>query len=81
VCVNGTWRDIQKDPITDPGKKSKAGRVKLFFNGVDYVSSVNAPLGWTDKGSHWRDALEEVFRDGKLVREMNFEEIRSNSNK
>jgi nicotinamide phosphoribosyltransferase len=81
VCVNGTWRDIQKDPITDPGKKSKAGRVKLFFNGVDYVSSVNAPLGWTDKGSHWRDALEEVFRDGKLVREMHFEEIRSNSNK
>lgn len=81
VCVNGTWRDIQKDPITDPGKKSKAGRVKLFFNGVDYVSSVNAPTGWTDNGSRWRDALEEVFRDGKLVREMNFEEIRSNSNK
>ncbi|MHB8123889.1 MAG: nicotinate phosphoribosyltransferase [Desulfuromonadaceae bacterium] len=79
VCVDGTWRGIQKDPITDQGKKSKAGRVKLFFNGVDFVSSVSAPTGWTDNGSRWVDALEEVFRDGKLVREMNFEEIRSNS--
>lgn len=32
VCVNGEWRDVYKDPITDRGKISKAGRVTAFRN-------------------------------------------------
>jgi len=26
IKVNGEWRDVYKDPITDPGKKSLRGR-------------------------------------------------------
>ncbi len=26
ICVNGIWRDIYKDPVTDSGKRSKRGR-------------------------------------------------------
>ena len=76
------WIDVQKDPITDPGKKSKAGRVQLWVNeDGEYASSVGLP-GWTDKGrGGWRPALETVFENGKLVKEYTFDEVRQNSNK
>jgi nicotinamide phosphoribosyltransferase len=85
ACVNGEWIDVQKDPITDSGKKSKAGRVGLFTSGGEYESAVKAPRRWTDKGismiPDWTDALFEVYRDGKLVNEIDFATVRSNSNK
>lgn len=79
--INGEWVDVQKDPITDSGKKSKAGRVTLWTSGGEFQSGVNQPQGWTDKGMGWTDALEEVYRDGKLVKEISFEEVRANSMK
>lgn len=82
ACINGKWIDVQKDPITDFGKKSKAGRVSLFKSGSEYRSSVSSQLGWTDNGiGPWTEVLEEVYRDGKLMRDMSFSAIRSNSNK
>lgn len=76
------WHDVQKDPITDPGKKSKAGRVTLWKSGRDYASSVTRPLHWSDHGtSGWDEVLEEVYRDGKLIKEIDFESVRANSNK
>ena len=81
--INGKWVDVQKDPITDSGKKSKAGRVTLWTNsGGEFASGVTAPTGWTDKGiGGWTDALQEVFRDGKLVNEITFEQVRANARK
>jgi nicotinic acid phosphoribosyltransferase len=32
ACVNGEWRDVYKDPITDSGKRSKKGRLALVRN-------------------------------------------------
>jgi nicotinamide phosphoribosyltransferase len=78
--VNGEWIDVQKDPITDSGKKSKAGRVQLWTNGTgEFVSSVEMPKQWADYG--WKEALVEVFRDGKLVQEITFEQVRANARK
>ena len=68
------WFPVQKDPITDSGKKSKAGRVTLmqkrtlgqreFFSGVeDWMPS----------------ALVEVFNNGKLVTEITFDQVRENA--
>ena len=79
--VNGKWIDVQKDPITDSGKKSKAGRVTLWTSGGEFQSSVDQPKGWTDKGLGWVEALEVVYRDGKLIQEISFDEVRTNSNK
>jgi nicotinamide phosphoribosyltransferase len=80
--VNREWIDVQKDPITDSGKKSKAGRVQLWTSGGEYVSAVSTPTGWTDKGiGGWTPALVEVFRDGKLVNEITFEQVRANARK
>jgi nicotinamide phosphoribosyltransferase len=82
ALINGTWVDVQKDPVTDSGKKSKAGRVQLFKSGGEWVSGVTAPTGWTDKGiGPFVPMLEEVYRDGKLVKEINFDEVRANTRK
>ena len=80
ACINGTWVDVQKDPVTDPGKKSKAGRVTLWRSGGEFVSAVEQPKGWHDKGiGDFADVLEEVYRDGKLIKEINFEQVRANA--
>jgi nicotinamide phosphoribosyltransferase len=75
------WFDVVKDPITDPGKKSKAGRVTLWRSGGEFQSAVEQPKGWTDKGLDWVEALEVVYRDGKLIQEITFDEVRANANK
>jgi nicotinamide phosphoribosyltransferase len=76
--INGEWVDVVKDPITDQGKKSKAGRVTLWQSGGEFVSAVEQPKGWHDKGiGDFADALEEVYRDGRLVKETTFDEVRA----
>lgn len=81
VEVNGKWIDVQKDPITDSGKKSKPGRVTLWKSGGEFASGVTPPTGWTDKGiGGWTEALVPVFWDGELVKEYTFDEVRANSN-
>lgn len=82
ACINGEWVDVQKDPITDPGKKSKTGRVTLWKSGGEFLSSVKQPTNWTDKGTGpWEEALETVFLNGKIVREYDFAEVRANANR
>lgn len=78
ALINGEWIDVMKDPVTDSGKKSKAGRVTLWDNGVgEYQSTVNQPMNWTDRGFSWQESLVEVYRDGKLTKEYTFEEVRA----
>jgi nicotinamide phosphoribosyltransferase len=80
--INGEWVDVQKDPITDSGKKSKAGRVTLWKGGDEWVSTVDQPKGWFDRGfGPFEEMLEEVYRDGKLVKEITFDEVRANARK
>ncbi len=82
VTVNGEDRDVVKDPITDPGKKSKAGRVQLWKSGGEWVTAVKQPTGWTDKGiGPFANMLEEVYRDGKILKEITFDEVRANARK
>ena len=69
-----------KDPITDSGKKSKKGRVQLWKSGGEWITDVKQPTGWTDKGiGPFVNMLEEVYRDGKLVKEITFEQVRANA--
>ncbi len=74
------WRDVFKDPATDPGKASKKGRVSLWKNLTnDYVTSAGEPKVWTDYA--WKDAMETYFEDGEVKFTQTFEEVRANSNK
>jgi nicotinamide phosphoribosyltransferase len=80
ACINGRWVDVVKDPITDAGKKSKAGRITLWQSGREYFSSVEKPRTWTDYGvGDATEVLEEVYRNGRLVKEITFDEVRANA--
>jgi nicotinamide phosphoribosyltransferase len=69
----GTTVPVFKDPVTDPGKVSKSGRLSLVIENGEFKS---VPAGSTKA-----DMLQVVFEDGKLLRDTNFSEIRTNSEK
>jgi nicotinamide phosphoribosyltransferase len=74
LCViNGIEKQIFKDPKTDTGiKKSQKGRVIVLKNGDSLVYSDGFGLYDIVKS----DQLREVFRDGKLLIDENFSDIR-----
>jgi nicotinamide phosphoribosyltransferase len=79
----GNWTDVVKDPVTDSGKRSKGGRVKLWTNsGGEYASGTQAPTGWSDKGiGGWTNALQTVYQNGALFNEIDFATVRANARK
>lgn len=75
VKINGEWRDVFKDPVTDSGKRSKKGRLTLQHSVTGEYSTV--PLtAETEK----TDVLQIVFENGVLYNNTTFEEVRSRSN-
>lgn len=75
VVVNGENRAIEKDPVTDHKKKSHKGLLQLTqddggrFITVDMCSEEEEKLG----------LLKTVYKDGKIVREFTFDEIKENA--
>lgn len=62
VCVNGVWRDVFKDPVTDAGKRSKRGRLALVRNADGSVATVRE-----DELAGRDNLLRTVFRNGDLI--------------
>ncbi|KZX76136.1 nicotinate phosphoribosyltransferase [Oleiphilus sp. HI0009] len=72
--VDGLWRDVFKDPITDSGKRSKKGRLAVIKDDKGQVQTIRAQeLG--DK----ENLLQPVYRNGKLLKDYSFEEVRANA--
>jgi nicotinamide phosphoribosyltransferase len=71
IQVNGEWRDVFKDPITDKGKRSKKGRLALveLFDGT--LETVRESMISTQV-----NVLQDVFVDGLLVNTTTFAEVR-----
>jgi nicotinamide phosphoribosyltransferase len=70
--VNGKWVDVFKDPITDPGKQSKKGRLKLVKDVDNYIT-----ISSNDKMFEiMPDELQTVFTTGKMINVQTFDEIR-----
>jgi nicotinamide phosphoribosyltransferase len=71
IKIGGEWRDVYKAPATDPDKASKPGRLALR----------KGPQGFeTLRLEHCRAAENRVipvFRDGKLLKQWTFAEIRA----
>ncbi|WP_051948963.1 hypothetical protein [Methylosinus sp. PW1] len=74
IRIGGEWIDVFKQPIGDPGKASKKGRLALVLRD-------GAPR--TIRAEERRDGeenlLEEVFVGGHLIRDERLEDIRRRS--
>lgn len=77
VIVDGEERDVFKSPVTDAGKKSKAGRLSLvkIFNSFS-GSFTYRTIKQKEKGSVAHDNLVTVFKNGELTKEYDFIDIR-----
>lgn len=72
VEVNGEKREIEKDPITDRKKKSHKGLLSLTLDdNMEYVT-----LDQCTEDQEQSGLLKTVFRNGSLVKEATFSEIR-----
>jgi nicotinamide phosphoribosyltransferase len=66
----GTWLDVYKEPVTDPGKKSKRGRMTLRGNATDGYETVFL--------SHtWDSALHTVYERGITSPDTTLDDVRS----
>lgn len=73
--VNGAPRELFKNPITDPGKKSHKGLVALIKENGNYFTIDQ--LNWQEEQM---GELKVVFEDGKILKEFTLDEIRSLAN-
>lgn len=66
VTVNGKAIAVYKDPITDPGKTSKKGRLAL----------IKTETGYQTVATSTEDLLQVVYENGQLVQDQSLDTIR-----
>lgn len=73
---DGTWHDVSKEPL-DVSKRSHAGRLELYRSRVSGEFRTaridHAELSATQE---WEPMLRPVFRNGVVLRQQTFDEIR-----
>ena len=69
VTVNGLERDVFKQPVTDPTKRSKAGRMKLVRDAHGFAT--------VSQADPRPDLLRPVFRNGVLLEEQTLGAVRN----
>jgi nicotinamide phosphoribosyltransferase len=69
--VNGEWRDVYKQPVTDPGKNSKRGRLALVKRDGRYLTTTYEGMLPDEENE-----LKVVFRDGRITLDWNLSQIR-----
>ena len=74
MYIDKKWVEVYKNPITDPNKVSKKGRLALIRENGDFRTINEGFLG--DR----KDELEVVFENGQIVKEYTFDEIRQRAN-
>ncbi|WP_027482012.1 nicotinate phosphoribosyltransferase [Deinococcus pimensis] len=63
ALVDGEYRPVYKDPVTDPGKRSKDGVLDLVRDGERYRTLAYREFDPAYEGS----AMRTVYRDGELL--------------
>ena len=77
ILVDGAWVGISKDPVTDPGKKSKAGVLALVrSNKTGEYKTVSRDLPYDGE---WEDQLQLVYRNGQIFNKIKFDDVRKNT--
>jgi nicotinamide phosphoribosyltransferase len=71
ICRGGVWSDVMKDPVTDPGKQSKAGRLALVRRNGTFATVREENAGVNE------NLLETVFENGEVRRRQSLADIRA----
>lgn len=71
ITIDGVERDVWKEPVGDPSKASKRGRLVLGHDGKSF-RTVRADPGVENTS----DILETVFLNGEVTKSYTLEEIR-----
>lgn len=74
------WKPIVKDPITDPGKKSKSGYLGLFKSKVtgEVMTLAYDPFDHHGVDGEWEDLMVVIYDCGKILNRVSLEQIRNN---
>jgi nicotinamide phosphoribosyltransferase len=72
IQIDGVWHDVFKDPITDPGKKSKAGRLALVNANGTLMTVREEEAVRSDRPN----LLIPRFHNGDVLNEQTFADIR-----
>lgn len=70
ITRNGEQLSVSKDPVTDPGKKSKKGRLTLEEDNGQFTTVQEG------NGDPEKDILVTVYENGKLLKDYSFDEVR-----
>ncbi len=74
--VNGEWRDVYKDPVTDQGKRSKKGRLAVVKQSNGAIETIRE-----EQLGQRTNMLVAVFRNGEVLKEYSFSEVRERAMK
>lgn len=66
VLVGGEWIGISKNPVTDPGKMSKKGRVTTLRSTMTGEFMLGDLQNSDCRDSEWEDMLQVVYSDGVI---------------
>lgn len=75
ILINEKWVGIAKDPITDPGKKSKSGRLTLIksrLTGEYMTVDMDKPFD-----SEYDDVMVTIYQNGVVMNPTTLEEVRA----
>jgi len=79
IRVGDRWRDVMKDPVTDAGKRSKAGRLVLLRHvRTGEYRTAAMPCEWNDAviEGEWEDAMHTVYESGRLLVDTSLADVR-----
>ena len=71
---HGTWHDVFKQPVTDSGKRSKAGILAVTKDRSGNVSTIRK-----DNLLYETNQLVTVFENGEIKKTWTFDEVRENA--
>lgn len=74
VTINGEERDVFKDPITEPTKKSKKGILGFYYN--EETNSYITQRATDPIPNGYEDALYIIYENGEVITEWTFDEVR-----
>ncbi|SUB84210.1 putative nicotinate phosphoribosyltransferase [Pragia fontium] len=70
ICIDGEWKDVYKDPITDRVKRSKKGRLALINQQGEFKTVSRNSVDPSE------NLLIPIYRDGQLIMDYSLDNIR-----